>query len=321
MQWHTGPFGPSAPVKRLAEPANDEPPIKRRRYHERSGAPITPHVDIDTNTYFHWLPMDVKRLLFLFLPTLQAQRLSAGTNVCNKEFWRKKASDKGFHPSEYITTSEDYAAQFDTAEHVLAFRYITPTNKDRILDAIANKDLDLFSYYINNTIFQRGGIHTNVIEWYAYFAGKDFYDAWIRVAIKYLGYTGYMYQIEMAAVKGDMRLFLSMEPREGYDPEIIPAVITGGNLDMLRYLLEGKLANAAGYLSRFSRVRVDEGQIWDWNVARWIACANLHGYVYTVTYLEALVRDGAPKVRLSFPHYHTVPIRCQGGGYLWRIQT
>ena len=342
--------------------ATYEPHPKRRKsskyvgikhWKDRNTEPVAKQ-DIDTGTYFLWLPMDVKRELFLYLPTLQAQRLSAGTNVCNEEFWTKKALNKYRKSSNRdqilvnrdlmlslnggmlvpkgndlmlslkeikCASPEEYVALTNTKEHVLAFYEINEVNKDRILDAIVIKDLPLFEYYANHTRFRRD-MHTKVIEWYAYFAGKDFYDVWMRVAMKYLGYESYTYQIEMAAVSGDMELFLKSEPEDGYKVDIIPAVITGGNLDMLRYLLEGKLADAPGKFPRFSALPLNESNIWDWNVARWIACANMCGHVEIAAYLNPLVRNGRPKVNLMVPRYHTVPTRDKDNRkYLWRTQS
>ena len=330
--WVVGPVGPIVgPVGPIGVVPAVGPPAKRRKYtpayFSRKHWDDTPtealfKVDIDTNTYFHWLPMDVKRELFLYLPTLQAQRLSAGSSVCNVEFWSKKAQAKGL--KDKCTSPEDYVKLLNNDEHVLAFCDITPGNKDRILDAIFIKDLPLFSYYANHTRFQRD-CHTHTIEWYAYFAGKDFYAVWVDAATKYLGHTGIgtPARLEMAAVRGDLNFFLSMNPRDGcYDPEIIPAVITGGNLDMLKCLLEFYIPNAAEHLPAYShRPTLNEGEAWDWNIFRWIACAEFHGHEYIMTYLEPLVRKGQPNAPLTFPRFHTTPVKSKTGhGYRWKIR-
>ena len=315
-----GPPAPGPPPKRRKY----NPPYRARKHWGDLTTEIHPKVDIDTNTYFHWLPMDVKRLLFLYLPTLQAQRLSAGSSLCNGEFWSKKALAKGL--TAECKSPEDYVKLVNDDEHVLAFCDITPGNKDRILDAIAIKDLPLFEYYANHTRFQREG-HVGTIEWYAYFAGKEFYDVWIRATVKYLGYgTGATpFRLEMAAVRGDMEFFLSMRPvnyrgQQLYDPEIIPAVITGGNLDMLRYLLEDKIPNAAEHLPQYRhRPTLEEGEAWDWNIFRWIACAKLHGHEYIVTYLEPMIRNGKPNAPLPFPRFSTTPTKGKKG-YQWKVR-
>lgn len=303
------------------------PPTKRRKpnpYVSLRGCVCVPEVIVarlsDKDTYLSWCPWELKQELLLRLPTLQAQRLANdfGYSVCSGEFWKRKARAKGY-PCPSNITAEEYIKLVDTDEHVLAPRDITPNNKDCILDALVLKDLELFTYYAKYTRFQRS-THNATIEWFAHFTGPEFHQAWVEATEKSLGCNGTRYlhggtrfvSLEAAALQRDVNKLMSLFNCK--DVSIVPAVIAGGSLEILRYLLEGPL------------VSVLQPKILDWNppvdpidrmVSHWIACAKVYDHQHIIDYLRPLVRFGIVEEKFHVPRYYTV-IKKHKGKYLWK---
>ena len=271
--------------------------------------PPLPRVPLPPNApygYLSHLPPELVREELLRLDPLTTQRLCRRPEFaprCDGKFWGEKLGYGG------ETTSDIYGTYVMNSGNC-TYGTISLTNSSRncILDALATKDLDRFRYYLEHTNFRRDTDYGKAIEWFAYFAGPEFYQAW--------GHEDNVIKAKIYALTGDADKFIDLlwnDKRVARQASVfLAAAASGGSVPILRYLLESE------QVGDLVRGRYQVGGRWSPRFIQIIAQARHYKQARALKYLLALAPEFARTKRKAV-EYYTQPQK-QKGKYRWTTQ-
>ena len=214
--------------------------------------------------------------------------------LCKSDFWLKKALLLG-HAVELPFTFDDYGV-LAMKRGIPAYAALTIHTKAWFLDALDKQDLDRFRYYVLHSKITPESSYTKTIEWFAYFAGKEFYNVWVR-EVRF-GTPDSVVRAMIYAFTGDTDRFFCLSKTH---PSILSHVhiymnlaASGGSLPILGGLLT--------YCKRYGYA-VDAGQL--------VSQAKHYSQP------EILMCFGEPKGKIPPPKiYRTRPFM-RYGRYVW----
>ena len=219
----------------------DWPGVSRigREFEIEGPAPVVVPHDLPLDQLARYPPNAIDDALLRMDPlrTQRACRMPAIAPLCNPDFWRRKMDRLGVTPREPYTIGEYGSMAIESGRGCM---YADPTiYRGCILDALAEKDLDRFRYYMEN--IGHDFPDSELVGWFAYFAGHEFMHAWSETQSP-LRYKILLAQIY--AITGRDRLFYDIfQDPELWDsaPTFAEAATVSGSTAILRAIFGNEI--------------------------------------------------------------------------------